>query len=404
MITSNAWQDKFFNSSGDIKAASLLTPSFRMYYGAMDGHGSDYDDDEWNYQSQMVGDWFDYFLLNINNGILNPANKFSYACSSFPLVNGLEDWTFTRFYSPAWPPAGLSNVNLYFYPNGTLETNAYSGSQNSIAFLNNVINPSLTMLTCVNYEFTGSEFTSQFGKTQIIFDSPQLMQDARLVGTPNVNMFYSSDADLCQFNFQIWDCYPDNTKRLVTRVSWTDRAYTPNTTVHKQVDGEAYGHIFKAGDRIRVILTNLDNIADDVFLRTNPLELPVLKRANNQLYINGSSKSYITLPMMNAVFGIQKISSETPEQFILEQNYPNPFNPVTKIKFSIPHDARNDMVKVKIVVYDILGKMIDVPVNQSMLPGTYETTWDGANHPSGVYIYRLETDNYNVSKKMMLVK
>jgi len=62
------------------------------------------------------------------------------------------------------------------------------------------------------------------------------------------------------------------------------------------------------------------------------------------------------------------------------------------------------MTKVKIAIYDIQGRLIDVPVNQSMLAGTYETTWDGSKNPSGVYFYRLETASFSESKKMMLVK
>jgi predicted acyl esterase len=398
VLTSNAWQDKFFNSSGDIHAASVLAPSFRMYYGAMDGHGSDTSDAEFAYQIGLVGDWFDYFLLNVQNGVLNPQYKFSYACSSFPIVYE-SWWTFTRFYSPVWPPSGLNNVQLYFYPNNTLSPQPYSGSQTNIPFLNNVINPNLTMLTAVNYEFTGPQFEAQFGKTEIIFETPQLLQDARLLGIPNVNLFYSSDADICQFNFQIWDVYPDGTKRLVTRANWTDRNYTPNTVKQKSFDGEAYGHIFKASDKIMVILTNLDNTDDDAFLRTNPLELPLLKRANNKVYINSSTRSYIQLPMMNFAIGVKKISSAVPQTFKLEQNYPNPFNPRTIIKYQLP--LTNN---VKLSVYDILGKEIDALVNERQNPGTYETTWDASKYPSGIYFYRLKTENFIETKKMMVVK
>ncbi|MEO8514660.1 MAG: T9SS type A sorting domain-containing protein, partial [Ignavibacteria bacterium] len=81
------------------------------------------------------------------------------------------------------------------------------------------------------------------------------------------------------------------------------------------------------------------------------------------------------------------------------QNYPNPFNPVTNIKFDIPKRSN-----VKISIYDILGKEISVLVNEEMNPGTFEVNWDASNFPSGVYFYKIVTDNYSESRKMVLIK
>ncbi len=83
----------------------------------------------------------------------------------------------------------------------------------------------------------------------------------------------------------------------------------------------------------------------------------------------------------------------------LSQNYPNPFNPVTNIKFSIPISGF-----VKIMVYDMLGREITKLVNQQMQAGNYSVDWDAPNYPSGVYFYKLETDGFTESKKMVLTK
>ncbi|HJY64102.1 MAG TPA: FG-GAP-like repeat-containing protein, partial [Ignavibacteria bacterium] len=99
------------------------------------------------------------------------------------------------------------------------------------------------------------------------------------------------------------------------------------------------------------------------------------------------------------VFGIKTISGEIPSQFELFQNYPNPFNPLTHIGFRIP-----DFGFVKISVFDILGKEIDVIANNNIQPGTYEATWDASNFSSGVYFYRLVVGDYNETKKMILIK
>jgi len=102
--------------------------------------------------------------------------------------------------------------------------------------------------------------------------------------------------------------------------------------------------------------------------------------------------------------GIQPISNEVPEKFMLYQNYPNPFNPVTSIKFSIPSLLRRGAGVVLLKVYDILGQDIATLVNDELNPGIYEVDWNAENYPSGVYFYSITTNNYFESKKMVLIK
>ena len=73
----------------------------------------------------------------------------------------------------------------------------------------------------------------------------------------------------------------------------------------------------------------------------------------------------------------------SPFNFYLSQNYPNPFNPVTKIKFEIPGQARNDNALVTLKVYDILGREIATLVNEEKPAGEYEVEFDAANLPQG---------------------
>jgi hypothetical protein len=107
------------------------------------------------------------------------------------------------------------------------------------------------------------------------------------------------------------------------------------------------------------------------------------------------------------VIGVNNISLEVPNSFTLYQNYPNPFNPVTKIKFEIPLSrgvSEGRGVFTKLVVYDLTGKEITVLVNENLKPGTYEVEWDGTDYPSGVYFYKLITNPYSETKKMVLIK
>ena len=99
---------------------------------------------------------------------------------------------------------------------------------------------------------------------------------------------------------------------------------------------------------------------------------------------------------------------DQPIDFRLEQNYPNPFNPNTKIKFSIPKsplfggDGRGGLVTLK--VYDVLGKEVTTLVNEEKPAGSYEIEFSVNSLPSGIYFYKLQTDSFSDSKKMILLK
>ncbi|MEO8446978.1 MAG: T9SS type A sorting domain-containing protein [bacterium] len=97
--------------------------------------------------------------------------------------------------------------------------------------------------------------------------------------------------------------------------------------------------------------------------------------------------------------GINLISSVIPEQFNLYNNYPNPFNPNTIIKFDV---IKTQMVSLKI--YNTLGEEVRTLVNQVMSPGEYSVDFSAGSIASGIYFYRLETDGFAQTKRMMLVK
>ncbi len=88
-----------------------------------------------------------------------------------------------------------------------------------------------------------------------------------------------------------------------------------------------------------------------------------------------------------------------PTQFNLSQNYPNPFNPSTEIKFSIP-DGSN----VKLTIYDAIGKQVAVVINDYYAAGNYKIKWNAGQFSSGVYFYKIETKNFSMVKKMVLIK
>ncbi len=90
--------------------------------------------------------------------------------------------------------------------------------------------------------------------------------------------------------------------------------------------------------------------------------------------------------------------------FKLDQNFPNPFNPVTEIAFKIAQSGKYDLS-----VYNVVGQKIRTLKNGKLRTGVYHVKWDGTNDlnkqvASGIYFYRLEGKNVNLTKKMMLIR
>lgn len=91
--------------------------------------------------------------------------------------------------------------------------------------------------------------------------------------------------------------------------------------------------------------------------------------------------------------------SGLPTEFALEQNYPNPFNPSTQIRFALPVDS-----KVRLTVYDMLGREVAVLVDGVRPAGRHAVTLDASRQASGIYLYRLEAGTTTFTRKMTLIK
>jgi hypothetical protein len=102
--------------------------------------------------------------------------------------------------------------------------------------------------------------------------------------------------------------------------------------------------------------------------------------------------------------GIDENDLPIPKSYNLCQNYPNPFNANTIIKYDLPQDCF-----IRLEIYDILGQRVRTLAEKFQPAGAYNVVWDGKaeggdNIPSGIYFYRLTSDLYNDTKKMVLVR
>jgi uncharacterized Ntn-hydrolase superfamily protein len=125
---------------------------------------------------------------------------------------------------------------------------------------------------------------------------------------------------------------------------------------------------------------------------------------------------YLDLKVLNAPFGrdpidsmqvlynnwltsIKTISSEVPQNYLLEQNFPNPFNPNTVIRYSL---TENSFTELK--VFDALGNEITTLVSEDQKAGTYEVNWNASDVSSGVYYYRLNSGSFYQTRRMVFLK
>ncbi|MCC7431849.1 VCBS repeat-containing protein [bacterium] len=122
------------------------------------------------------------------------------------------------------------------------------------------------------------------------------------------------------------------------------------------------------------------------------------------IYYNGGTPVEIPFEAGLILKNGEILEPKLPETFSLKQNFPNPFNPTTSINFELPITS-----KTKITVYDVNGRLVKVLTDKKLNAGYHQTIWDGTDGngnkvSSGVYLYRMQTENFTKTNKMVLIK
>ena len=96
--------------------------------------------------------------------------------------------------------------------------------------------------------------------------------------------------------------------------------------------------------------------------------------------------------------------NQLPHAFNLYNNYPNPFNPVTTLRYDLPEDAL-----VNITIYDIMGRIVRTLINSQQNAGFKSIQWNATNDAgsplsAGLYLYKIQADNFVQTRKMVLLK
>ena len=127
----------------------------------------------------------------------------------------------------------------------------------------------------------------------------------------------------------------------------------------------------------------------------------VIQSTNNGTLVITAQASQPCLPI-DTRSARQEDADETssiPTSYALIQNYPNPFNPITSIEYDLPKTGY-----VRLVVYDVLGRIVATLVNGVQAAGYRTVSFDGSRYPSGIYFYRIQAEGFMDVKKMALAK
>jgi hypothetical protein len=144
----------------------------------------------------------------------------------------------------------------------------------------------------------------------------------------------------------------------------------------------------------------------DIVLFFDPNGQPVTS-LQDTLYITdgtkGTNADVMTIVVnFDVSSDVKERTGNLPTVYSLSQNYPNPFNPTTTINFALPEASH-----VSLDIYNVLGQKVRTLVNEPLAANNYEVEWDGRNETgsevaSGIYFYKLQTDNFVNTKKMIL--
>jgi sugar lactone lactonase YvrE len=306
-------------------------------------------------------------------------------------------------------PDGLAfdtDGNIYVSNYGSGIINKVSPSGNSTVFASGFINPS-----ALAFDGQGNLYVSNYGGSTVSKITPSGIVSTFATGF-NAPLGLAFDA--------AWNLYVSNyNSGIINKVTQSGAvsvfASIPNSPLSRiqyllfgrtgNLYVPSYGHhkIYKITPAGTVSVLAGTGVAGG---NNGSLDSATFNGPNS-IAMNKLGEIYISEYNANR---IRKISGVEPPvsvskegeitgNYKLFQNYPNPFNPNTIIRFQI-----KDSRFVSLKIYNIRGQKAAMLLNKKFSAGTYEVEWDASKFPSGIYFYRLETEKFQDTKRMILVK
>lgn len=295
------------------------------------------------------------------NSIASNQGGTLYASGSYPSFgvwkstnNGLN-WEMTdpNFTASVYSLCITPNANLFA---GTAGGGVYRSSNNGSTWIQTQPSASVISLTAAQNGYIYGCFNSVSGGPSGIYRSTDYGLNWQFIGLANTDYFF--------------------------------------------LKSNSAGHIFAGGFYGSGILRSTNNGAD-----WHEINSGIFNRMITTLYFDNAGFGYSGTYYGGlyktdiSTIGFINLSTEIPNEYTLSQNYPNPFNPATKISFSLPKASF-----VRMVVFDVTGKVVETLVDENLSAGSYEVDFDASKLTSGVYFCRITTDGFTDTKKMILVK
>jgi photosystem II stability/assembly factor-like uncharacterized protein len=324
------------------------------------------------YKSIDGGVTFGYVYSSSNLGyvyFINGTTGFSMSNYILKTTNGGYNWAST-YYFP-----GLSILKTFFFLNATtgyihLTTTSYP------------YNPTLTKTTNQGENWATTNISVSFQSMYFVNSLTGFGSGTRQVGFGD-------------FRIDIFKTTDGGNNWSTQNTEWTSAQVTCVQFINQDT-----GYISTGYSIIKT--TNCGQNWFQSYAGSCLIEK--IQLVNRQIGYGICSHYIIKTTNAGPPISIENNNEKLPQSFSLSQNYPNPFNPVTKIKYDIPPSKGARGMMTQLIIYDILGREIETLVNETHKPGSYDVTWDGSRYASGVYFYRLITDEFTETKKMVLIK
>ena len=214
------------------------------------------------------------------------------------------------------------------------------------------------------------------------------------------NIWVGTESGICQFDgISSWTCYESATSDIA-----------PGRVIALAIDSSGNvwcGH--KATDADHVMLSNFDGsstwTAYDINSGANTYidVTAIVVDFSGDIWAATAGEGVARL-RFNSSAAPDNDNPIVPNNFILHQNYPNPFNPATTIEFSLP--SKSD---ISISIYNMLGQQIKTLIDKTVRAGKHAVQWDGTDRrgndcSSGIYFYRIKTEDYSQTHRMVLLR
>jgi hypothetical protein len=180
-------------------------------------------------------------------------------------------------------------------------------------------------------------------------------------------------------------------------------AITPDT--EHEVVSQALAHLGIDGEVTRTKETDVCVFMTSVYTARHvywdniAIESETFQNGSEDPYVYCDDSPYARTTMGSGLTA-ETLDAGVPTEVSLGANYPNPFNPSTQIQFNLPADG-----PVRLAVYNLLGQRVRLLVDSANLSaGTHQVTFEASDLASGTYLYRLETPQQTISRRMVLMK